>query len=64
MLIVLIVLLVIAIAFWVGIPIWRRKKVKKHKQLNELVERLRPEVESAFSEISSFYVFNHYINKS
>lgn len=64
MLYVLIILLLVAIILWVMIPVRRRHKEEEEKECNDLVERLRPEVEEAFSEISSFYNYGHYITES
>lgn len=40
------------------------KSKNKHQERLETIIRLKPEVEAAFSEISSFYRFNHYITNS
>ena len=64
MLYVFLMLLIIVILLWVAIPGWRQKKVEDHKQLLDLIERIRPEVEAAFLDISSFYNYGHYITES
>ena len=64
MLLIIGIVLLVAILLWVGIIIWRRKQKEEHKKLIDLAERTRPEVEAAFSEISSYYKFGHYITES
>ena len=64
MLYVFLILPVIVIFLWVALPFWRRKTEENHKQLLERVERIRPEVEAAFSDISSLYNYSHYITES
>lgn len=64
MLYVFLILPIIAIILWVALPLWRRKKEESHKQMVELAERILPEVETAFSEISSLYNYGHYITES
>ncbi len=48
----------------VAVPFWHQKKEENNKKLLDLVEKLKPEVEAAFSDISSFYNFGHYITES
>lgn len=64
MLFIVLFLILLAISFWLAIPKWRQKKIEDRKRLLDLVERTRPEVETAFSEISSFYNYGHYITES
>lgn len=64
MLYVLLLLLITVILLWVAIPGWRRKKEENYKRLLDLVEKTRPEVEAAFSDIISFYNYSHYITES
>ncbi len=64
MLYVLIILLVVAIILWVMIPIRSKQKAKKHQERLEAIAHLRPDIESAFAEISSFYSYSHYITET
>ena len=63
MLVIFFILVFVAI-LWVGIPVWRRKIEEKKMEMIDLVDHIRPEVEAAFSDISSFYNFGHYITES
>ena len=60
MLYVINILLLLAIVLWV----MRARHLKKLQKEKELIDRLKPEVEAAFSDISYFYSYNHYITES
>ena len=64
MFVIILILLSVAIILWLGIPIWQRKKKEQHNKQIELVEHIRPKIEAAFSDISSFYNYSHYITES
>ena len=64
MLYLLLVILVAAIILWLMLSVRRRVREKKRQERLAVLNRLKPEVEKAFSEISSFYNFNHYITES
>lgn len=64
MLYVSIILLVISFSLWLGAPLLRRKKEEDRKKLEALIQRLSPDVENAFSDISKYYNYNHYITES
>lgn len=64
MLYLLLIILVAAIFFWLMFSVRKRVREKKHQERLAILNRLKPEVEKAFSEISSFYGFNHYITES
>lgn len=64
MLYLLLSILVAAIILWLMISVRRRVREKKRQERLEILNRLKPEVEKAFSEISAFYNFNHYITES
>lgn len=46
------------------IPFQRKRKTENRKKLLNLIESIRPEVEAAFSEISSYYNYAHFITQS
>jgi len=60
MLYVIIILLLVAIVLWV----MRVRHLKKLQKEKELINKLNPEVEAAFSDISYFFNYNHYITES
>ena len=64
MLYVLIILLLVAIILWVMIPVRSRLNKKKHNERLAMIDRLKPEVEAALTDISSYYCFSHYITES
>ena len=64
MLYVLAILLIIAIILWVMISVRSRHKAQKRQERLEMIERLMPNVREAFTEVSSFYSFGHYITDS
>ena len=64
MLYLLLIILVTAIILWLMLYVHRRVREKKRQERLAVLNRLKPEVEKAFSEISSFYNFNHYITES
>ena len=64
MLYLLLTILVAAIILWLMLSVRRRVREKKRQERLEILNRLKPEVEKAFSEISSFFNFNHYITES
>jgi DNA helicase-4 len=64
MLYLLLTILVAAIILWLMLSVRRRVREKKRQERLEILNRLKPEVEKAFSEISAFYNFNHYITES
>ena len=64
MLIVLSILLIIALFLWLIIPL-RSKYLKKQRQERiETISRLIPDINAAFSEIRSYFSYNHYITES
>lgn len=64
MLYLLLTILVAAIILWLMLSVRRRVREKKRQERLAILNRLKPEVEKAFSEISSFYNFSHYITES
>ena len=64
MLYVFIIPLLLAVILIVIVQLRYRQRAKKHKESVELIARMKPDVEAAFAEISSFYKFNHYITES
>ena len=64
MLYLLLTILVAAIILWLMLSVQRRVREKKRQERLAILNRLKPEVEKAFSEISTFYNFNHYITES
>ena len=64
MLMALIILLSIAIILWVMIPVRNKRLDVRHKERLAFINQLSPSVESAFSEICSYYVYSHYITES
>ena len=59
LLFLLFVILVTSIILWLMLSVRPRVREKKHQERLAILNRLKPEVENAFSEISSFYGFNH-----
>lgn len=64
MLYVLIILLFVAIIFSVMIPIRSKQKAKKHQERLKLIARVKPDIDAAFADISSYYTFSHYITET
>ena len=64
MLYLLLIIPVAAIFLWLMLSVRQRVREKKHQERLAILNRLKPEVEKAFSEISSFYGINHYITES
>ena len=64
MLYVFIILLLLTVAFLVIILLRSRQRAKIYKEGVELITRLKPKVEGAFAEISSFYSEDHFIAES
>ena len=62
--IVFILLFLFAAVLLVIIQFRFRQRAKKHKEDIELIACLKPEVQAAFTEISSFYSFSHFITES
>ena len=60
----ILILLLVATILLVGIRVWSRQREKKHREKLEAIARLKPDVEAAFSEIKSYYSYNHYITES
>ncbi len=62
----LILLVVVAILLVIVLVCKKHNKRKEenHRQIIDLVKRIRPDVEAAFSDISSFYNYSHYITES
>lgn len=63
MLYLLIILFVVAIIFGVMMS-FRTQRTKKHKYRLETIVRLKPTVEIAFDEISSYFNYGHYITET
>ena len=63
MLYLLIILFVAAIIFGVMMS-FRTQRTKKHKYRLETIVRLKPTVEIAFDEISSYFNYGHYITET
>lgn len=59
-----ITVLLFFIILWVVLRVGFYLKAKKHRERLEAITRLKPAVETAFSEISSYYNYNHYITES
>ena len=64
MLYVFIILLLVAVILWVVILVRSRQKAQLHQERLETIARFKPDVEAAFSEIGSYYSFNHYVTES
>lgn len=64
MLTALIILLSVAIILWVMIPIRNKNLAKRQKERFAIIDQLSPSVESAFSDIRSYYKYSHYITES
>ena len=60
----LLIILIIAIFLWLMLSVRPRIKEKKRQERLEIFNRLKPEVEKAFSEIKTLYNFNHYITET
>lgn len=63
MLYALIILLTFAVILWLIICIRSKQKAKKHQERLEAIARIKPDIESAFAEISKYYTFSHYITE-
>lgn len=64
MLYALIILLLVAIALWVMIPVRNKHREKEHQARVESIITIVPEVDSALTEICSFFSYGHYITES
>lgn len=64
MLYVLIILLLIAVALWVMIPVNTKRKEKRHQERLEAIARIKPSIEIAFVEIGKYYNYSHYITET
>lgn len=64
MLYALIILLLIAVALWVMIPVRKIKRAKEHQERIEAITKLSPVVEVALADLCSFYSYSHYITES
>lgn len=64
MLYLLLIIPAVAIILWLMLSVRPRIKEKKRQERLAIFNQLKPEVEKAFSEISSFYNFNHYITET
>jgi len=65
MLYLLIILLLAAILLWVTFrALSRRKKERIHQERLDIIDRMKPAVEAAFSDISAYYRYLHYITES
>ena len=64
MLYLLPILLVVAIILWLMLSVRPRVREKKRRERLAILNQLKPRVEKAFSEISSYYNFYHYITES
>ena len=60
----ILILLLISITFGVIKFASSRHSKKKLENRQEIIERFRPDIEAAFSEISSFFNYSHYITES
>jgi len=61
---VIIIPLLLAVVLWATLRWQSRKKARKHQEMLEAIARLKPEVEAAFTDISSYYNYCHYITES
>lgn len=64
MLYVALILLVIALAIGVIIPVHKKQRERKHQEKLTTIAQLIPNVEAALTDISSFYNYGHYITES
>lgn len=64
MLYVLIILLLIAVALWVMIPVNTKRKEKRHQERLEAIARIKPSIEIAFVEFGKYYNYSHYITET
>lgn len=64
MLYVLIILLTVAVILWVMICIRSRQKAKRHQERLETIARIQPDLKLAFTDISKYYSFSHYITET
>ncbi|MBQ9173962.1 MAG: UvrD-helicase domain-containing protein [Bacteroidales bacterium] len=62
--IIFIFLFIASILFAAAFTIRKRRLEKKHKNLLDIIEHEIPKVEEAFTEVSTFYNYNHYITES
>ncbi len=61
---VLLILLMSVVILWVTILIISKLKAKRHQERLETIDRLKPRVDAAFTEIGSYYQYGHYITDS
>lgn len=64
MLYLLLIIPAVAIFLWLMLSVQPRIKEKKRQERLAIFNQLKPEVEKAFSQISSLYNFNHYITET
>lgn len=64
MLYALIILLTVAVILWVMICIRSRQKAKRHQERLETIARIQPDLKLAFTDISKYYSFSHYITET
>ena len=64
MLYLLLIIPAVAIILWLTLSVRPRIKERKRQERLAIFNRLKPEVEKAFSKISSLYSFNHYITET
>lgn len=64
MLYVALILLVIALAIGVIIPVHKKQRERKHQEKLTTIAQLIPNVEAALTDISSFYNYGHYFTES
>jgi len=64
MLYVILILLLIVILTWMIIRAYSKRKETLHKERIETISRIQPLVEAAFSDLSFYYSYSHYITES
>lgn len=60
----LVIVLLVVITFWVVIRFQSHQNAKNRQEGLKAIARLKPEVETAFSEISNYYSYGHYLTES
>ncbi len=58
------IVLLVVIILWVVICFQSHQNAKKRQEGLKAIARLKPEVETAFSEISNYYSYGHYLTES
>ena len=61
---VLIILLLASIVIWVVLTVRYRKRAEERQKRLDSITKLRPDVEAALIEISSYYHYSHYITET